>query len=57
MAYTIETKTLQPQATVSIRVNTTPGGIGETMGQILPEVWGYLVQRGIQPVGPLCSVS
>ncbi len=52
MTNIIETKVIQPQAAMSIRVITTPAEIGQTLGQILGEVWTYLQGQGIQPAGP-----
>ena len=52
MAYEIEVKELPPQATVSVRVTIAPNEIGDTLGVIFPEVWGYLQGRGVQPAGP-----
>jgi effector-binding domain-containing protein len=52
MTNIIETKVIQPQAAMSIRVITTPTEIGQTLGQILGEVWTYLQGRGVQPAGP-----
>jgi len=36
----------------TIRVTTTPDMIGQTIGNILPEVWGHIVGSGIKPIGP-----
>lgn len=50
MTNTIETKVIQPQAAMSIRVITTPAEIGQTLGQILGEVGTYLQGQGVQYV-------
>jgi effector-binding domain-containing protein len=52
MTNIIETKVIQPQAAMSIRVITTPAEIGQTLGQILGEVWTHLQGQGVQPAGP-----
>jgi len=52
MTNAIETKVIQPQAVMNIRVITTPAEIGQTLGQILGEVWAYLQGLGVQPAGP-----
>ncbi len=52
MTNIFETKVIQPQAAMSIRVITTPAEIGQTLGQILGEVWTYLQGQGVQPDGP-----
>jgi len=52
MAYEVGVREVQPQAMVSIRVTTTPAEIGGVLGEVLPEAWGYLEERGIHPAGP-----
>lgn len=53
MAHEVSTGEVQPQATAAtIRVTTAPDEVGRVMGEVLPEVWGYLEERGIHPAGP-----
>ena len=52
VTHEIGTREVQPQTTACIRVTTTPAEIGPVMGQILPEVWGYLEEQGVHPAGP-----
>lgn len=52
MAHEVGTKEVQPQATVGIRTTITQADIGSTLGQVLPEVWGYLEGQGVHPAGP-----
>ena len=52
MAHEVETRDIEPQATAGIRATTTPEELGRVLGEILPEVWGYLRDQGTQPAGP-----
>lgn len=52
MTYAMELRTIQSRPIVGIRVTTVPAELGATMDQLLPEVWGYLEGRGVQPAGP-----
>ena len=52
MAHDVGTKQIQPQATAGVRVTTTAADLGRVMGEVLPEVWGYLEERGVQRAGP-----
>lgn len=48
----MDIKEVEAQPTLNIRVTTTPDQLGTVMEQNLPEVWGYLQERGIHPAGP-----
>lgn len=52
MTYQIETRTLEPQPIVLMRRECTPDEIQETLAQALPGAFGYVIERGQQPVGP-----
>ena len=48
----MEVKEIAPQPFVGIKASTTPEGLGATLGEILPEVWNYVTEKGITPAGP-----
>lgn len=50
--YKIEVKQIDPQPIVSIRVQCRWIEIGETLAEILPEVWRYLRKHDVYPAGP-----
>jgi effector-binding domain-containing protein len=52
MAYDIEIKDLEDRYVASIRVQTTPDKIGETYGEVLPEVDAEILNAGARPSGP-----
>jgi effector-binding domain-containing protein len=52
MAHAITVKTLRPQPIATIRTTSATATIGATLGQILPEVFAYVVAQGQQPAGP-----
>ncbi len=52
MAHEVGVREVRPQAMVGIRVTTTPAELGQVLGEVLPEAWGYLRDRGIHPAGP-----
>ena len=52
LAYEIQTKELEPQTVVSVRARCGWSEIGETLGEMLPEVWKYIRRQGVYPTGP-----
>jgi effector-binding domain-containing protein len=52
MAHAITVKTLRPQPIATIRATALFAAIGATLGQVLPEVFAYVVAQGQRPVGP-----
>lgn len=52
MPYEIEIRTLEPQPTAVIRTSCAAAELSTALGQILPEVYAYLQQQGVTPVGP-----
>ncbi|MFN2590079.1 MAG: GyrI-like domain-containing protein [Actinomycetota bacterium] len=52
MGYDVEVKDLPTRHVATIRVTTKPNRLGTTFGGVLPEVFAYLQERGIEPVGP-----
>lgn len=52
MGYDVEVKDLPSRHVATIRVTTTPDKMGETFGELLPEVLAYLEKEGVKPSGP-----
>ena len=52
MTQEIAIKRVSSQPTMGVRVSVPREQIGPMMGEILPEVWGYLEGRGVHPAGP-----
>ena len=52
MGYEIEVKDLPSRQVAMIRVTTTPDKMGQTFGEVIPEVYAYLQKEGVEPSGP-----
>lgn len=48
----MEVKEISAQPFVGIKASTTPDNVGATLGEILPEVWNYVTEKGLTPSGP-----
>jgi effector-binding domain-containing protein len=56
MGYDVEVKDLPARHVAMIRVTTTPDKMGQTFGEVIPELWAYLEKEGVQPSGPSFGV-
>ena len=52
MEYKVEVKDLEDRYVAAVRVQTTPDRIGQTYGEVLPEVDAEILNAGVRPVGP-----
>lgn len=52
MPRAITIKTLRPRPIASIRAAAPAAELSGALGQILPEVWAYVLGQGGQPAGP-----
>jgi len=52
----VEIKDVKAQHIASIRVTVSMAEIGKTMGEIFPEIMGYLQKIGSYPTGPPLSL-
>jgi effector-binding domain-containing protein len=52
MAYEIEVKDLPARYVATVRVKTAPAKMGDTFGEVLPEVRAAVEAQGVRPVGP-----
>ena len=51
MAYEIEVRELQPQATLAVRVSVPMSAISTVMGEVFGELYGYMGRAGLTPAG------
>ena len=56
MAYEIELKDLPDRYVVTARTTTTPDKIGETFGELLPQVDAEILNAGVRPTGPAFAI-
>ncbi len=56
MAYEIEVKDLSDRYVATVRVTTTPDEMGQTFGDVLPEVDAEIVNAGTRPEGPAFGI-
>ncbi len=52
MSYEVETQNLDTRHALSIRATSTPQELGQILAQLLPEVWQYAKQNGVEITGP-----
>jgi effector-binding domain-containing protein len=52
MSYQVEIKKVPEQHVVSIRIQCHVAELGAILSEILPEVWRYVRNNGVAPVGP-----
>ncbi len=52
MSNKIEVKSVQEQPALTIRTTAKPQDLGPVMGQIIPKVWQFTQQKGIELSGP-----
>lgn len=52
MGYDVEVKDLPQRHVATIRLTATPDKMGETFGEVVPEVYRYLEKEGVAPSGP-----
>ena len=52
MSYQCAVKSLAAQPTLSITARTRVANLSAMIGELLPEVWQYVIAQGATPAGP-----